>query len=50
MRPVGNKKETMKTIITIAFLLAAGFTQAHSGGTDRNGCHRDHSTGSQHCH
>ena len=23
---------------------------AHSGGTDRDGCHRSHSTGDEHCH
>jgi hypothetical protein len=23
---------------------------AHSGGTDQNGCHQDHKTGSRHCH
>lgn len=22
----------------------------HSGGTDRNGCHQDHETGTRHCH
>ncbi|MCW5255824.1 YHYH domain-containing protein [Verminephrobacter aporrectodeae subsp. tuberculatae] len=40
----------MKTIITIMILLAAGFVQAHSGGTDSSGCHRDHKTGGYHCH
>ncbi|MCW8176087.1 YHYH domain-containing protein [Verminephrobacter aporrectodeae] len=40
----------MKTIITITLLLAAGFAQAHSGGTDSSGCHRDHKTGGYHCH
>lgn len=23
---------------------------AHSGGTDRMGCHTDHKTGTRHCH
>lgn len=23
---------------------------AHSGGTDRFGCHTDHKTGTRHCH
>ncbi|WP_249417506.1 YHYH domain-containing protein [Pusillimonas minor] len=23
---------------------------AHSGGTDRYGCHRDNSNGTRHCH
>ncbi|AOG22716.1 YHYH domain-containing protein [Acidovorax sp. RAC01] len=40
----------MKTIIAIAIILAAGFAQAHSGGTNSSGCHRDHTTGGYHCH
>ena len=40
----------MKTIIAIAIVLAAGFAQAHSGGTDKQGCHVDHKTGKRHCH
>lgn len=23
---------------------------AHSGGTDKNGCHRESATGTRHCH
>lgn len=40
----------MKTIIAIAITLAAGFAQAHSGGTNSSGCHTDHKTGTYHCH
>ena len=40
----------MKTIIAIALILAAGFAQAHSGGTDSAGCHNDRKTGGYHCH
>lgn len=44
----------MKTICQLAFsamLFAVTATAfAHSGGTDRNGCHYDHSTGVYHCH
>lgn len=41
----------MKKLITIAlFLLASSLAWAHSGGTDANGCHRDHKTGDYHCH
>ncbi|MBF7015060.1 YHYH domain-containing protein (plasmid) [Novosphingobium resinovorum] len=25
-------------------------TPQHSGGTDANGCHKNHSTGEYHCH
>ena len=38
----------------IELLIAASFLSlsalAHSGGTDKNGCHRDHKTGGYHCH
>lgn len=33
----------------MALLLARG-AGAHSGGTDKNGCHRDRRTGTRHCH
>ncbi|WP_157889129.1 YHYH domain-containing protein [Herminiimonas arsenitoxidans] len=41
----------MKKII-IAMLLVAGtsFAFAHSGGTDKNGCHNDRKNGGYHCH
>lgn len=43
------------TIIKYAatFALAALISSAalaHGGGLDRNGCHRNHSTGDYHCH
>jgi hypothetical protein len=41
----------MKKIIALVVLAAASLTAyAHSGGTDSNGCHRDHATGGYHCH
>jgi hypothetical protein len=40
-------KETV--IFTVAVLIAS-FAYAHSGGTDRLGCHYDHRTGVYHCH
>lgn len=40
----------MKTILAIALVIAAGFAQAHSGGTDSSGCHNDRKTGGYHCH
>ncbi|PIG09478.1 hypothetical protein CLU84_2389 [Comamonas sp. 26] len=33
-----------------AALLITGAAYAHSGGTDRQGCHTDHRTGTRHCH
>jgi hypothetical protein len=40
----------MKKLIAMVFvsLLAAGVVQAHSGGTDSNGCHAG--TKPYHCH
>ncbi|WP_352717766.1 YHYH domain-containing protein [Mesorhizobium sp. M0563] len=31
----------------LAFATSAN---AHSGGTDSNGCHKNHKTGDYHCH
>ncbi|WP_156943547.1 YHYH domain-containing protein [Ensifer sp. WSM1721] len=31
-------------------LSSATYVFAHSGGTDENGCHTNHKTGSYHCH
>lgn len=36
--------------IIIGGLLASNFSVAHSGRTDKNGCHRDKKTGTRHCH
>jgi hypothetical protein len=52
MRRTLHRNENMKKVIaiislTLAFSLPA---MAHSGGTDSNGCHTDHSTGTRHCH
>ncbi|MER9596675.1 MULTISPECIES: YHYH domain-containing protein [unclassified Mesorhizobium] len=33
--------------LTLAFATSA---YAHSGGTDSNGCHKNHKTGDYHCH
>ena len=40
----------MKTVLAIIILLASGLVMAHSGGTDKDGCHVDHKTGLKHCH
>ena len=40
----------MKTLITIALLLASSLALAHGGGTDSSGCHHDRKTGGYHCH
>ena len=44
----------MKTTLIIALAATLSllplFAHAHSGGTDSNGCHMDHKTGTRHCH
>ncbi|QTC90444.1 excalibur calcium-binding domain-containing protein [Brevundimonas goettingensis] len=42
----------MKSLIIVAALLTVvpASASAHSGGTDREGCHRDSRTGIRHCH
>lgn len=41
----------MKKLVILIVLAAAGtLALAHSGGTDRRGCHTDHRTGLWHCH
>lgn len=40
----------MKPLLAIAITLACSLTYAHSGGTDKNGCHWDHKNGGYHCH
>lgn len=39
-----------KLAMTLALALLAATAFAHSGGTDRNGCHTNHKTGGYHCH
>jgi hypothetical protein len=40
-----------KRLFLIAWLAAiAARANAHSGGTDRNGCHNDRKRGGRHCH
>lgn len=38
----------LTALLLILATAATGF--AHSGGTDANGCHRNHQTGDYHCH
>lgn len=40
----------MKKIAALLFALVTTFAFAHSGGTDKNGCHNDHKNGGKHCH
>jgi len=36
--------------ILLMLVVSASAAFAHSGGTDRNGCHQDHKRGGYHCH
>lgn len=42
----------MKKLIAFVFTVGilAVSLYAHSGGTDKNGCHHDTKTGGYHCH
>lgn len=40
----------MKALVALIIAAASLSAFAHSGGTDKNGCHRDHKTGGFHCH
>ncbi len=42
----------MKRFILVVMLViaSASLSMAHSGGTDKNGCHYNHKTGDYHCH
>lgn len=37
-------------LLTLALLMAVSTANAHSGRTDKNGCHNDTKTGTRHCH
>lgn len=51
LRAPSNRGDNMKKIaVLIAVLCMSCGVLAHSGGTDKNGCHRDHKTGGYHCH
>ena len=42
------KKLIMSSLVL--FMLASSVSYAHSGRTDKNGCHMDRKTGTRHCH
>lgn len=39
-----------KALFGLLAMVFAGVVMAHSGGTDKFGCHYDRSTGIYHCH
>ncbi|MFT0547838.1 YHYH domain-containing protein [Allopusillimonas ginsengisoli] len=44
------KQFIIAAIIVIFGASAVAPVWAHGGGTDKNGCHRDHKNGGRHCH
>lgn len=40
----------MKVFLALVLAVASFGTFAHSGGTDKNGCHVDSRSGTRHCH
>lgn len=41
-------KKKLSFIILLVFCV--GYAHAHSGGTDKYGCHTKHKNGARHCH
>lgn len=39
-----------KTLLAAVLAAIASLAFAHSGGTDKNGCHHDRQNGGYHCH
>lgn len=37
-------------LVVMVFAIGSSFAHAHSGGTDKDGCHHDRKTGDYHCH
>lgn len=40
----------LTAIVSVALLAVPVAVAAHSGGTDKNGCHTNRKTGDRHCH
>ncbi len=43
-------KKAILGVIALALAAVTGFAISHSGGLDKNGCHKDHKNGDYHCH
>ncbi|MGP1716449.1 MAG: YHYH domain-containing protein [Methylophilus sp.] len=37
-------------VVAVCIIVSSSLANAHSGGTDKNGCHHDRQTGTYHCH
>ena len=47
---LGEENNMKKILLLIAAISLSLGVAAHSGGTDKNGCHQDHKNGGSHCH
>lgn len=43
-------KKLLGAVVVMILFADINTVNAHSGGTDRYGCHTNHSTGEYHCH
>lgn len=44
------KSAILAALAALTMMAFAAGAYAHSGGTDSNGCHKNHKTGEYHCH
>ena len=44
------KKIIAAAVLAVFGVIATAPVWAHSGGTDKNGCHMDRKAGTRHCH
>ncbi len=42
--------KTLHVVVAVMIAVMSTYVIAHSGGTDKSGCHKDRSTGTRHCH
>lgn len=40
----------LSVVLIVLFTIGSSVVYAHSGRTDKNGCHHDRKTGTYHCH
>lgn len=47
---LGKEIDMKKLMVALVALMMSVGVWAHSGGTDKNGCHHDRKSGGYHCH
>ena len=51
MNFINQRRSTMKAFfVAVVLVVLSSVSFAHSGGTDKNGCHHETKTGGYHCH